>query len=86
MRNAYQLEAAILLAVKVPAQPNKKNNPIPRKPMVSEDKLKAEGGLSETKIILEWHFNFRTHTLTLPKHKLIVRSLKIHQIISTSKT
>jgi hypothetical protein len=54
--------------------------------MVAKDKLKAEGGLSETKIILGWHFNFRTLTVTLPKHKLIAWPVKIQQMISMNKT
>ncbi len=33
--------------------------------MVAEDKLTAEGGLAETKVILGWHFNFRTLTVSL---------------------
>jgi hypothetical protein len=42
--NANRLEAAIPLAIKVAARPNDVNEPIPRKPMVAQDKLKAEGG------------------------------------------
>ncbi len=43
--------------------------------------------MSETKIILAWHFKIRTLTITLPKHNFISRGLpKIQQMISTSKT
>ncbi len=69
--NTEHLEAAIPLAIKVAACPNNANEPIPREKMVAEDKLKAEGGLVETKVILGWHFNFRTLTVTLPEHKYI---------------
>jgi hypothetical protein len=48
--------------------------------MVAEDKLKAEGGLSETKVILGWELNFRTLTVTLPEHKHIAWSGEIEQI------
>ena len=38
------------------------SEPIPGEKMVAEDKLTAEGGLSEPKIILGWLFSFRTLT------------------------
>jgi hypothetical protein len=47
--NADRLEAAIPLAIEVAARPNNVNKPIPRKPMVAQDKLKAEGGLANLK-------------------------------------
>ncbi len=56
--NANKLKAAIPLAIEVAARPNKVNKPIPWEPMVAQNKLKAEGGLAETKVILGWHFNF----------------------------
>ena len=60
--NAERLEAAIPLAIEVAARPTDASEPIPREPMVAKDKLKAEGGLSETKVILVWHFQFQdTH-------------------------
>jgi hypothetical protein len=64
--NTNRLEAAIPLAIEVAAWPNGVNEPIPREPMVAQEKLKAEGGLAETKIILGWRFNFCTLTVTLP--------------------
>ena len=59
--NADRLEAAIPLVIKVAARPLDKNEPLPREPMIAKDKLAAEGGLAETKVILGWHFNFCTH-------------------------
>ena len=50
--NADRLEAAIPLAIKVAARPNDINEPIPREPMVAQDKLKTEGGLAKLKVIL----------------------------------
>jgi hypothetical protein len=71
--NGEHLEVAIPFAIEVlAAHPNNANKPIPCKKMVTEDKLKTEGGLAETKVILGWHFNFKTLTLTLPEHKYIV--------------
>ncbi len=85
-KNAERLEAAIPLAIEVTAWPNNPNEPIPREKMVAEDKLKAEGGLSETKVILGWEFNFRTLTVTLPEHKHISWSREIEQMIASRRT
>ncbi len=76
-RNADRVKAAMPLAIKVAARPNDVNKPIPWEPMVVQEKLKAEGGLAETKIILGWHFKFCTLTVTLPKQKHIAWSRKI---------
>jgi hypothetical protein len=40
------------------ARPNNTNKPIPHKKMAADDKLKVEGGLVVTKVILGWNFNF----------------------------
>lgn len=69
--NASRMEAAIPLAIEVAARPNDPNELIPFEPMIAKDKLIAEGGLSETKMILGWLFNFRTLTIFLPDHKFI---------------
>jgi hypothetical protein len=86
MMNAERLEVAIPLAIKVAACPNNANKPIPCKRMVVEDKLQTEGGLEKKKVILGWHFNFRTFTLTLPEHKYIVWLQEIQQITKTQRT
>jgi hypothetical protein len=80
-KNADRLEASIPLAIKTAACPSDINEPIPREKMVAKDKLVAEGGLAETKVILGWFFNFRTLTISLPEHKHIVRSHDIKQMI-----
>jgi hypothetical protein len=85
-RNADRLEAAIPLAIEVAARPNDVNEPIPREKMVAEDKLKAEGGLSEMKTILGWLFNFRTLTVSLPKHKYIAWLNDLRQMIRSQRT
>ncbi len=84
--NAYRLEAAILLAIEVAAQPNDTNEPIPRMKMIAKDKLTAEGGLSETKIIIGWYFNFRTLAMTLREHKYIAWSREFKLMIQARKT
>jgi hypothetical protein len=82
--NGERLKAAIPLAIKDTAWPNNDNKPIPWKPMVAQDKLKAEGGLAETKVILL--FNFWTLTATLPKHEHITWASKIWKMIADGKT
>jgi hypothetical protein len=84
--NANRLEAAIPLAIEVAARPNNINEPIPWEPLVAQEKLNAEGGLAETKIILGWHFNFRTLTVTLPKQKHIAWSSEIWTMIANGRT
>jgi hypothetical protein len=59
---------------------------IPQEPMVAQDKLKAERGLAETKVILGWHFNFRTLTVTLPEHKHIAWSTEIRKMLANGRT
>jgi succinate dehydrogenase/fumarate reductase cytochrome b subunit len=54
--------------------------------MVVQEKLQAEGGLPEMKIILKWHFNFCTLTVTLPEQKHIVWSIKIQTMIAGGRT
>jgi hypothetical protein len=39
--------------------------------MDSRDKLLAEAGLSETKVILGWFLDFRKSQISLPKNKFI---------------
>jgi hypothetical protein len=54
--------------------------------MVGQDKLKAEGCLAETKVILGWHFNFRTLAVTLPEHKHIAWLTEICKMLADSRT
>ncbi len=84
--NMDHLEAAIPLAIEVAARPNNINKPIPREPMVAQNKLKAEGGLAETKVILGWHSNFRTLSLTLLEHKQIAWLTEICKMLVNGTT
>jgi hypothetical protein len=84
--NASRMEAAIPLAIEVAARPNDPNEPIPREPMIAKDKLTAEGGLSETKMILGWLFNLRTLTIFLPDHKFIAWTTAIQSMITSKRT
>ena len=78
-KNASRLEAAIPLAIEVAAWPGNVNKPIPCETMVAKDWLLAEGGLSETKVILGWLFNLRTLTVSLPDHKFIAWTAAIQK-------
>jgi hypothetical protein len=80
-KNASRLDAAIPLAIEVVAQPDNANKPIPCKTMVAKVKLLAEGSLSETKVILGWHFNFGTLTISLPDHNFIAWTAAIQNMI-----
>ncbi len=84
--NANRLEAAIPLVIEVAAWPNNVNEPIPRKPMVAQEKLKAEGGLAELKLILGWLFNFRALTMSLPEHKHIAWLGEIQSMLDRRRT
>ncbi len=79
--NANRLKAVIALAIEVAAQPLNLNEPIPQELMVALEKLIAEGGLTETKMMMAWLFNFRTLTVTLLEHKYIGWSQEIKQMI-----
>ena len=56
--------------------------------ILAKDKLFAEGGLSETKVILRWQFNFRFGTLTIsfPDHKFIAWRAAIQKTITLKCT
>ena len=54
--------------------------------MVAKNKLLAEGGLSETQVILGWLFNFWTLTISLPDHKFIARTTAIQKMIMSKRT
>jgi hypothetical protein len=77
--NAARMEAAIPLAIEVAAQPNDPNESIPCESMIARDKLTAEGGLSETKMILGWLFNFRTLIVSLLDHIFIAWAAAIQK-------
>ena len=51
-------QSASLLAINATARPNHPKEPIPRESMDARDKLFAEAGLTELKMILGWEFDF----------------------------
>jgi hypothetical protein len=48
--------------------------------------LEAEGGLAETKVILGWHFNFQTLSVTLLEHKHIAWLTEICKMLTNGRT
>ncbi len=49
--------------------------------MYARDKLKAEAGLSKTKMILGWSFDFRRLLISLPKNKFIAWTTTINKLL-----
>ena len=84
--NCERLEAAILLAIHTAARPKHPQEPIPREVMEALEKLIAEAGAEETKMILGWHFDFRRLVVSLPENKFIAWSEAIQEMIRTKVT
>jgi hypothetical protein len=84
--NAACMEEVIPLTIEVAARPIDPNEPIPCEPMIARNKLTAEGGLSETKMILGWLFNFRTLIVSLPDHKFIAWTVAIQKMVMSKRT
>jgi hypothetical protein len=54
--------------------------------MDARDKLLAEAGLSETKVILGWVFDFRKLQISLPKNKFIAWTTNVSKPIAKGAT
>jgi hypothetical protein len=74
-------QAAALLAIDTTARPNHPKEPLPCESMDARDKLKAEAGPSETKMILGWSFDFRRLLISLPKNKFIAWTTNINKLL-----
>ena len=79
--NATRLERAPLLGLTAVSREVSPFEPLPRDNMDARNKIIAETGLSETKIILGWLLNFRTMTISLPENKFIAYSRTISDMI-----
>ena len=62
------------------------NEPLPRSTLLNETKLKAEGALEETKIVLGWMLDTRRLLISLPTHKYIAWTGQISNMIKTKRT
>ena len=75
-----------VLALVVLAQPNHPDKPIPRESMDARDKLIAEAGTSEMKIILGWMFDFRRLRISLPENKFIAWTTTINKLLANGSS
>jgi hypothetical protein len=80
--NIARGQTAALLAIAATARPNHPNEPIPRESMDARDKLMAEAGPSETKMILGWMIDFRRLRISLPENKFIAWTLTINKLLA----
>ena len=79
-----RLSACILLAISVFFRPISPDKPIPRDDAAAPNKLIAEGGLSEVKLILGWLYDTRRLVVSLPPHKFTAWSTDIRTIITNT--
>ena len=54
--------------------------------MNARDKLFAEAGLTEIKMILGWEWNFRLLKISLPENKFIAWMIDINQLLAPGTT
>jgi hypothetical protein len=81
-----QGQAAALLAIDATAWPNHPDKPIPCESMDARDKLMAEAGLTKTKMILGWEFNFRRLWVSLPKNEFIAWTTDVNTLLDQGTT
>lgn len=84
--NIKRSQAAPLLAIHSCSRPIHDQEPLPRDPMESTNKLKAESNLSEVKIILGWRWDLRSLIISLPVNKFIAWTATIVDMIKTQQT
>jgi len=77
---------AIPLAIKMLARPSSAQDCIPRKDIISLKKLRAEGHLEETKIVLGWLINTRELIISLPDSKCHAWLCDIDSMLSAGKS
>jgi hypothetical protein len=83
--NCTRAPSAVPLAVHVVGRPLSNNEPIPREPLLSHDKLLAEGAPSELKTVLGWEIDTRRLLLRLPPEKYTAWSQDIVNIVKIKK-
>ena len=54
--------------------------------MAAREKILAEAGAEEIKIILGWILNFRTLTIALPENKYVAWKVAILEILEAGST
>lgn len=84
--HADRARAGVLLAMHVFGRPNETKEPIKRLELPSLVKLKGEGRLEETKVILGWKIDTRRLLIQLPDHKFKAWDKSIVDILNNKKT
>jgi hypothetical protein len=79
--NCTRAPAAVPLAIHIVGRPKAKLEPIPREPLLSMDKLAAEGAPGEIKIVLGWQIDTRRLLIQLPDDKWLAWTNDITNII-----
>ena len=77
---------AVPLAVHVTCRPHAGDDePVPRRPLLSDEKLEAEGTPAEIQIVLGWDLNSRLLLILLPFDKFTAWSSDLRAIIAAGK-
>ena len=79
-------KGAALLAMDATTRQNHPEEPMPRESMDARDKLRAEAGPAESKVILGWDFDFRRLIISLPKNKFVAWTTNVSQLLSNETT
>jgi hypothetical protein len=83
--NEQRLKGAVLLAMETIGRPISDQEPLPRDPLPSMDKLLSEADLSEVKCLLGWVLNTRQLRIHLHTEKYTRWKSDIEAIISSKK-
>ncbi len=84
--NAIRCKRATLLAIDTCARPKHANKPIPREDMAARNKLQAEAGLEEQKMVLGWLIDTRRLLVKLPKNKFVAWTSIIKEVMRNGTT
>lgn len=83
--NVKTHRAILLCILFIMARPGDPNEPIPREVMEALNKLAAEAGPTETKVILGWLFDTRCLRISLPENKAIAWTKDIDEMLEMGK-
>ena len=79
-----KLRSGVLLAMELTGRPLATDEPLPRDPMPSMDKLLSEAGLEEEKCLLGWILNTRSLIISLHTEKHTQWTCSIQDILNAS--
>ena len=83
-RNQEREGGIVPLAVQVMSRPHsgEANEPVPRKPLLSPEKLEAEGRGSESQVVLGWEIATRSFEVRLPLDKYLAWKEDVERVIT----